>query len=144
MRRHARAGYWSMLLSAWVLLIAGVALLAVPSQALLVLADGDQSQVNDLLRQPLAALLPQLLGAIYFGFGIMNWMTRGQILGGIYGRPVCFGNLLHFAVGTLFLVIQLATGVDSIGVLALTAVYLVFCLVFIRLTFRMPSVAEHL
>lgn len=144
MRRHARAGYWSMLLSAWVLLIAGVALLAVPRPTLVLLADGNQSLITELLRNPVGALLPQLLGAIYIGFGMMNWMTRGQILGGIYGRPVCFGNLFHFAVGTLFLVFQLATGVDSIGVLTVAAVYLLFCLVFIRLTFRMPSVAEHL
>ncbi len=47
---------------------------------------------------PLAVLLVQTAGALYLGFAILNWMARTYLMGGIYGRPVALGNLLHFAV----------------------------------------------
>ncbi|MEX1222790.1 MAG: hypothetical protein WEA82_11855 [Idiomarina sp.] len=140
MRRHARAGYWSMLLTAWLLLLAGLGLLIVPQQALSLIAGFGAAAAQT----PLTVVLLQLLGAVYFGFGAMNWMARGQILGGIYGRPICLGNLFHFAAGTILLAINIATGVESLGILITAAVYLLLCLIFIRLTFRMPSIAEHL
>jgi len=49
-------------------------------------------------------LLFQLLGALYLGFGILNWMLKGTRIGGIYNRPVLIGNLMHFLVGTIALI----------------------------------------
>lgn len=46
-------------------------------------------------------LLAQLCGAAWLGFAMLNWMSRGQSLGGIYGRPLIAGNLLHFCAGGL-------------------------------------------
>lgn len=43
-------------------------------------------------------LLVQLAGALYLGFAMINWMARGSLIGGIYGRPVATGNLVHFVV----------------------------------------------
>lgn len=48
-------------------------------------------------------VLLSLVGAALFGFGQLNWMTRQQPLGGIYGRPVVMANLGHFVVGGLAL-----------------------------------------
>jgi hypothetical protein len=50
------------------------------------------------------ALLVQIAGALYLGFAMLNWMSRGQAFGGIYGRPLVLGNLMHFAVAAAALV----------------------------------------
>jgi hypothetical protein len=49
-------------------------------------------------------ILVQVTAALYMGFAILNWMARGSVLGGIYGRPVTMGNFLHFAVVAALLV----------------------------------------
>ena len=62
-------------------------------------------------------LLVQMMGALYLGFALLNWMARGVLMGGIYARPIAIGNFLHFAmVGVMLIraaivhgVVQLAT-----------------------------------
>src|SRR4051812_7200642 len=34
----------------------------------------------------------QMAGALYLGFAMLNWMSRGSSLGGIYGRPLVMAN----------------------------------------------------
>lgn len=46
----------------------------------------------------------QLVGAGLFAFGSMNWIARGSVLGGIYGRAVVAGNQTHLTIGALLLV----------------------------------------
>lgn len=44
-------------------------------------------------------LVLQLLGGTLFGFGMINYMGRNAILGGIYGKPIILGNMVfHFIV----------------------------------------------
>jgi hypothetical protein len=43
-------------------------------------------------------LLVQLIGALYLGFAFLNWMAQGQLIGGIYGRPVAVANFAHFFI----------------------------------------------
>lgn len=44
-------------------------------------------------------LVLQLLGGALFGFGMINYMGRNAILGGIYGKPIILGNMVfHFIV----------------------------------------------
>lgn len=43
-------------------------------------------------------LLVQMMGGLYLGFAILNWMARGILIGGIYARPLATGNFLHFAM----------------------------------------------
>ena len=45
-------------------------------------------------------VIAQLAGVLYLGFAALNWMARGNIIGGIYSRPVTIGNVLHFVSGT--------------------------------------------
>lgn len=51
-----------------------------------------------------------LLGAALVGLGVVNWMTRRQPVGGIYGRPIVAANLAHFVIGGLAL---LRVGLDG-------------------------------
>jgi hypothetical protein len=51
----------------------------------------------------LGGLILQILGALYFAFAMVNWMAKGNLIGGIYGRPIAIGNLTHFVVGALAL-----------------------------------------
>ena len=46
----------------------------------------------------------QILGALYLGFGMMNWMAKNNLIGAIYNRPLVFGNLLHFLVSAFALI----------------------------------------
>jgi hypothetical protein len=57
-------------------------------------------------------IIIQLLGALYLGFGMLNWMVKGSIIGGIYNKPILIGNLMHFGVGALTLV-KVAYGVQQ-------------------------------
>ncbi len=43
-----------------------------------------------------ASVLVQLMGALYFGFAIMNWTAKDSAIGGIYARPVSLANFSHF------------------------------------------------
>ena len=52
---------------------------------------------------PAAGLLVQITGALYLGFAAINWMGKNSLIGGIYGRPVAIGNLMHFLVAAVAL-----------------------------------------
>jgi hypothetical protein len=44
---------------------------------------------------PGAMLLAQVLGTLSLGFAVLDWMWKGNRLGGIYGRPIVLANALH-------------------------------------------------
>jgi len=46
----------------------------------------------------MSVLLVKITGALYLGFAVLNWMARGNIIGGIYSRPVALGNFFHFTI----------------------------------------------
>ena len=76
-------------------------------------------------------LFLQILGALYLGFGILNWTAKGTLIGGIYNRPIALGNLMHFVVGAITLVkvisnIQTHTEI----IIFLTVFYVIFALLF--------------
>ena len=76
-------------------------------------------------------LFLNILSALCLGFGILNWMAKGTLIGGIYNRPIAIGNLMHFGVGAIALIkvissIQTHTGV----VIVLTDIYLIFAILF--------------
>lgn len=74
--------------NALVLLVAGMAMLFAPDVVLLRLAPGFP---------PAGFWLGQLLGAAWLGMAALSWMSRGAVLGGIYGRPVVMANaVMHF------------------------------------------------
>jgi hypothetical protein len=84
----------------------------------------------------ITSLFLKIMSALYLGFGILNWMAKGTLIGGIYNRPIAIGNLMHFGVGAIALV-KVATKIQIYSeiIISLTAVYVIFALLFVY-TFR--------
>jgi hypothetical protein len=51
----------------------------------------------------ITVFLMQILGALYFAFAILNWMSKSSIIGGIYNRPTAVANFSHFLIAGLAL-----------------------------------------
>jgi hypothetical protein len=79
----------------------------------------------------------QVMGAMYFAFGMMNWTARANLIGGIYGRPIAIANLTHFVMGALALGKYYFIIADQI-ILTAAIVYLVFAVVFAKIFFTHP------
>ena len=76
-------------------------------------------------------LFLQILGAIYLGFGILNWTAKGTLIGGIYNKPIALGNLMHFIVGAITLVKVISnTQIHREIFIFLTVFYVIFALLF--------------
>jgi len=77
-------------------------------------------------------LFLQILGAIYLGFGILNWTAKGTLIGGIYNKPIALGNLMHFIVGAITLV-KVISNVQTHReiIIFLTVFYVIFALLFV-------------
>jgi hypothetical protein len=89
---------------------------------------------------PMLWLLLQIVGALYLGFGIMNWMAKETLMGGIYNRPIAIGNFMHFCVGAItFLKIAFAIKAQFEIIVILTAIYTVFALCFAFVFFTNPT-----
>lgn len=110
--------------------IMGIALSFFPQEILIHL---------DITADDMVALCLQVLGAMYLGFAMLNWMTKSSIIGGIYNRPVAMANFLHFMVAGLAL-IKGATAISELPVIiwVIAAVYAIFAISFGLIMFRHP------
>ena len=88
--------------------------------------------------QAASFLFLQVMGALYFGFAMVNWMVKGSTIGGIYNRPIAIGNFSHFAIGALALIKYATKEMDSIPILIFTAAYTVFAIIFGLIVFTHP------
>jgi hypothetical protein len=80
---------------------------------------------------PISTMSLQLLGALYLGFAMLNWMAKGALIGGMYNKPIAVGNFMHFAVGALALVkISSKVLTHSEVVISLTVAYIIFAILF--------------
>jgi hypothetical protein len=85
-----------------------------------------------------ATLILQFLGAAYFGFAMLNWMAKGNLIGGIYSKPVALGNYAHFLVGVLA-VGKLAIKSNGLNYLwVMTIIYAIFAVLFGYISFSTP------
>lgn len=84
----------------------------------------------------LGVVLVKVLGGLYLGFAILNWMARHNPIGGIYSRPVAMANFVHFlAVALTFVrhlpdtafVTEYAVAGGANGVFAAGFGWLMFC-----------------
>lgn len=75
-----------------------------------------------------SSIVLQLCGALYLGFGILNWMAKGNLIGGIYSKPVAVANFGHFLLAGIALLKYNHTGISYIGIAAV--IYLMFALFF--------------
>ena len=87
----------------------------------------------------LGVLLVQIAGALYLGFAMLNWMARGNLIGGIYSRPIAMGNFLHFAVVAVTLLKALLSGTRAEFILVGAVVYSVFAVWFGLVVFTHPT-----
>jgi hypothetical protein len=79
--------------SAAILLLGGVTLLFAPDVVLPALVPAFP---------PAAMWLGQLLAAAWLGVAALNWLQRGALLGGIYGRSVVLANVALYFISELF------------------------------------------
>lgn len=86
----------------------------------------------------IAILVVQILGALYLGFAMLNWMARGVLIGGIYSRPVAFGNFLHFAIVAMALTKAMLSELQSAEFGVGLALYATFAIWFGLVLFTSP------
>ncbi|WP_117884154.1 hypothetical protein [Aureibaculum luteum] len=81
-----------------------------------------------------------LMSSLYLGFGMLNWMLKGTLIGGIYNRPIVVGNLMHFGVGAIAL-FKVVSSIQSHSeiVISLTVVYLIFTILFFYIFRKNPT-----
>jgi hypothetical protein len=81
----------------------------------------------------------QMLGALYFSYAMLNWMTRDGQIGGIYNRPIVVANLTHFSIAGLALDKGLLADPSASGVQWMIAgAYTIFAISFGALLFHDP------
>lgn len=87
------------------------------------------------IANPLDVLI-QLMGALYFSIALMNWTAKDSIIGGIYARPISFGNFAHFFSGTLLLAKYVLSNAFNLSILLMLVAYAIFAALFYWLVFR--------
>ena len=86
-----------------------------------------------------ALFLMQILGALYFAFGMLNWMTKTSLIGGIYNRPIAVANFTHFLIAGLALIKGLISNPNSSYIVwTVGVIYFVFGFCFGLILFRHP------
>jgi Na+-driven multidrug efflux pump len=87
---------WVMISSAVVMGITGIILSFVPQEVITFFDSQATSKLD--------TIILQVAGALYFGFAMLNWTAKSNLIGGIYGRPIAIANLSHFLVASLALI----------------------------------------
>lgn len=87
---------------------------------------------------PETVIMFQMMGGLYFGFALLNWMSRESPMGGIYGKPLATSNLVHFMVVALMLLKEVFQGDPGNGFLIISVLYAVFAVGFASTLFRDP------
>ena len=72
-----------MTLSAMILALIGISLIFLPNEIL----DYLELRASETLQ-----LLMQIIGSLYFALAILNWMSKGSFISGIYNRPIAMAN----------------------------------------------------
>lgn len=121
-----------MIASSTFLFISGLALTFIPEEISEYLNTGTNQT---------SVLLLQFLGSLYFGFGMLNWMTKNNLIGGIYSRPLVVGNLTHFLVSSFALIkiIGKCSENEFPIILTLTIIYTIFTLCFGYVFMKNPN-----
>jgi len=118
-----------MTFSSMLMISTGLIFTFLPQEILRLMSAGNDNHL---------ALILQLLGALYFSFGMLNWMAKANIIGGIYSRPIAIGNASHFFIGSMAL---LKSASHSNEVFTWTAgfIYLVLAVLFGKVLYTHPA-----
>jgi hypothetical protein len=84
-------------------------------------------------------LLIQITGALYLGFALMNWMAKTLLIGGIYSKPLCIGNFMHFTIAGLALIKGAFSHPELKIILVAAIAYSVFAILFGFVLFTNPT-----
>jgi hypothetical protein len=121
-----------MTVSAFFLVIIGILLSFLPQEALHLIGKEDD-----------LSFILQLCGALLFGFGMLNWMVKGSLIGGIYNKGVVVANFAHFFIGSSILIKQYAKNTDLSYLLILGIIYSIFSIGFGYLLFNSPKLSNN-
>jgi hypothetical protein len=91
---------------------------------------------------PVTVLIMQLIGALYLGFAMLNYMAKGNLIGGIYSRPIAIGNFTHFLVAGLALYKGSSAFVDTTYLAPVVVIYVAFTIAFGLVTFMHPAAVK--
>ena len=120
-----------MSLSALFLAVAGTSLMFFPQEISAYIGIGPNKYF---------ALVIQIMGGLYFGFAMINWMAKGVIIGGIYNRPIAIGNFAHFFIGAIALIKAILADANMpVAIWILAAIYSLFAILFGVMFNRHPS-----
>ncbi len=119
-----------MTLNAIILALIGISLIFLPKEIL----DYFELSASDTLK-----LLMQITGSLYFAFAMLNWMSKGSIIGGIYGRPIAIANLTHFVIAGLTLIkgVLVNPGLSYV-IWSIAIAYSIFAILFGIVAFKHP------
>ncbi|MFZ2285312.1 MAG: hypothetical protein WAV86_15705 [Lutibacter sp.] len=93
----------------------------------------------DIIPNKFSILFTQTLGALYFAFGLLNWMSKGSIIGGIYNRPIAISNFSHFFIVGIAFLKELLFNFNSLVVVWIFGIfYAVYGLLFGLILFYNP------
>jgi len=84
----------------------------------------------------------QILGALYFGFAMLNWTAKANLIGGIYSRPVAIANFTHFLIGGLSLIKLVIHNTSGACIWVCAILYVVFSLLFGYVFFTNPNLTN--
>lgn len=114
-----------MTVTSVVLFVAGAGCLFMPGEIAIAIGAPD----NRLLQ-----VLIQVIGALYLGLAMANWMGKGLTVGGIYGRPLSIANFTHFFIGAIAL-LKSVPRTEFTWPTVVLSVYVLFALLFGFLVF---------
>ncbi|MEC9475325.1 MAG: hypothetical protein VX746_05320 [Candidatus Neomarinimicrobiota bacterium] len=117
--------------SAIILALIGISLIFFPKEIL----DYFELSTSDTLE-----LLMQIIGSFYFAFAMLNWMSKGSLIGGIYNRPIALANWTHFFIAGLALIKGvLANPSLSYVIWSIAIIYSIFAILFGIVLFKHPA-----
>jgi hypothetical protein len=119
-----------MISSAVVMMLLGVLMIFAPREVLA--WGGSQAHL-------FPVLVIQSAGALYLGFAMVNWLARGNVIGGIHSRPISMGKLVHFFVMAATLLRALSAGRGSVVLWVAVFAYAMFAGWFGLVVFKGPG-----
>lgn len=124
----------TMKISAVIMACLGLAFSFVPNELIIYFGIAPNSTVE---------ILFQLIGALYFSMAVLNWMSSGSIIGGIYNKPIAMANFAHFLIGGMALIkwVSKSNG-KHFELIGLALFYLVFASIFALIAFQHPKPSQ--
>ncbi len=119
-----------MTLSAIILALIGISLIFLPNEIL------------DYLELSVSETLPSLMhiiGSLYFAHAILNLMSIGSLIVGIYARPIAMANLPHFVFAGLALIKGILANPSLYYIIwSIAIIYSIFAIVYGIVAFKHP------